>query len=296
MDSDYVLLFILIIIVIITGMLLTFIGVICFCSRLKKKQYNKNVKSFNKNVSELDELADLADTNHYILAKSSLAIGKNSRQKTKKPNKSKQPDLNSSNASSSSTSQDKTHYTLVHDKNTSSSSASSATHTGTILYRDDHDDDDFGIISASVCPIRQFSSRDKNHATFSQQQHHQLKFQQSHPRYIYSSTTMATCDHNTSSFDESNSNPESVIDTTTIDDSKSSSLNNEYESNNPLSVIKNTNTAKRSKMNYTQIKTKNETSSSVSSASSNHSSSSAYSSISTSENGAGLDSDTNKVI
>jgi len=287
MDSDYVLLFILIIIVIITGILLAFIGVICICSRLKKKHYKKDTNTMNKNMSELDELADLADTNHYILAKSSLSSSKKSRQKTKNLTKSK-ADLNSSNTSSSNTSQDKTHYTLVHDKNTSnlSSSTSSANHAGTILYRDENDDDDFGIISTSVCPIRQFSSREKTHASFNQ-----LKYQQSHPRYIYSSTTMATVDHNTSIFDESNSNPESVIDTTTIDDSKSSSLNNDYELNNPLSVgSSKVNTVKRPINNY-KLQTKNETSSSVSS----HSSSSAYSSISASENGAGLTSETAKV-
>jgi hypothetical protein len=102
---------------------------------------------------------------------------------------------------------------------------------------------------------------------------------------------MATVDHNTSIFDESNSNPESVIDTTTIDDSKSSSLNNDYELNNPLSVgSSKVNTVKRPINNY-KLQTKNETSSSVSS----HSSSSAYSSISASENGAGLTSETAKV-
>lgn len=318
MDSDYILLFILIIIVIITSILLAFIGVICVCSRLKKKQYKKNVNTLNnnnnnrKNVSELDELADLADTNQYILAKSSLTSSttssqKKSRQKPKKSNKSLKPDLNTS--SSSGASQDKTHYTLVHNSKNTSNSASSTTsstnHTGTILYRDDDDDDDdFGIISASVCPIRQFSSRDKTHTSFNQHQHqhhhnhNQLKYQQqqqqqSHPHYIYSSTTMATVDHNTSSFDESNSNPESVIDTTTIDDSKSSSLNNDYELNNPLSVVGSAkaNTASKRPLTNYQLQTKNETTSSVSS----HSSSSAYSSISTSENGAGSTSETAKL-
>lgn len=286
MDSDYILLFILIIIILITGILLAFIGIICFCNKIKKKQYNKNQtlkKKHRTTLNEMEELTDLADTDKFM----SLNSSKKVRSKIKKYSSS---DLNSTNTSNSS-SHDKTHYTLVHDKLNSNSNSNSST-TNDTLYRDPDDpEDEFGIISASVYPVRQFSSREKNQSTFNQ-----LKYHQSHPRYIYS-TNLANIDHNIiSNYDhESNSNPESVIDSTTIDDSKSSSSNNDFEinnNNNPTTInIKNS--LKKLKI-YKSQNNKNEKSLSASSTS-NHSSSSAYSSISNSENANILETDAIKV-
>ena len=200
------------------------------CVFSKFKKKDKKKSAQSKTTNDVD---DLADTNKFILTSDT-----NNRLKTYH----------------SSTINNKTHYNLTLDKNLTANRA--------LIYRN-CDEEDFSIAPAIDYRTRQYSLSNKKSL------YEQMQNQQPHTRYIYSSSLINN-EQTVTSYDDSNSNPESLIDTTTIDD--------EYEINTSNQKLKNYKT-----------KIRNEQSSNSST------SSSAYSSISNSENQDNL-SNENKVI
>ena len=120
MKSDYVLLFILIVIILVTGVLLAFIGAICLCAKYNK-QYQLSKKSNRRKSVAAESESRLA----------ARYFGKKSRAKKVFAD----TDLNSSTSSKDSQSlSGKPQYSLV-SNNTSSSS--NATSNGTLTFDDE---------------------------------------------------------------------------------------------------------------------------------------------------------------
>lgn len=232
--SDYVLLFILIVIILITAILLIFIGIICFCNRVKR-QYGQRKRSDSKKAVYLPSSSNPSDD----AGSNDIEINI-SAKKTKKL-RMKKVDLNASstsNSSSSSSSHGKPQYLLVNNNcGSSSSSSSHAGNNGTLIYRDP-DFDEFGLNPSSIQLVN--NQKNDRYAKLAQQgyQKHQ------HTRFIYSSTIGGKNDLNNvlNVYDSSNdrsshSATNSIIESTTVDDSKSTSSNNDLEIMGPMSSV-----------------------------------------------------------
>ena len=268
MKSDYILLIILIGIVLITGTLITLIGIVCFCNRIKKK-YKHSGKKVKMSLG--NRRLDPAELAGVEIVSTKTFLSKNKNPKRMRP-KQKRVDLNCSDTTSSSktNSLGKPQYLLVNNSSSSSSSSSTSSSqtNGTLIYRDP-DFDEFGIVASSTKLVKQ-QQVGFNHKPHYQNQQH----------YIYSAT-LGCGKHDPNvlniyeSSDRSNSATNSIVESSAIDDTKSTSSNNDFEMlNQSGSLIKSNPILVQKKLKSYRNQS-----------SCGEPSSSAYSSISNSDNG-----------
>jgi len=221
--SDYILLVILIVIILITAVFLTFIGVICFCNRVKR-EYSQSKKKKAMYTLNRPRDEDFSSTDIEIM--SNKKIKKKMRTK-----KSARDDLNTSSTSGGSNDSSKPQYLLVNNSSSSRSSTSNNTN-GTLIYRDP-EFDEFGLNPSTIQLVRQKG-------------HYQSK-QNKNQKYLYSSTIGGGKNevnvlniYDISNTDRSsNSATNSIVESTTVEDTKSTSSNNDFEVISPLnSVVK----------------------------------------------------------